>query len=100
MAGQRQQGWGPERHTSRNPDDGIDVPISVPGTPQAPMDPAAQDDQQDGVATDTVSKSRTTTSSIWYCEPMRDAHESIREVGGRQYNAQNTAYFLPAGKST
>jgi len=102
MAGrqQQQQGWAPERHPSRNPDDGIDVPISVPRMSQAPVDPAARDDQQDGMDTDTVSKSRATTNSIWSCEPMRDAHESIREVGGRQYNTQNTLYFLPAGNSS
>jgi hypothetical protein len=34
------------------------------------------------------------------CEPMGDTHEYIREVGGRQYNAQNTMYFLPAGESS
>jgi len=31
---------------------------------------------------------------------MRDTHEFIREVNGRQYNAQSSIYFLPAGESS
>ena len=60
-----------------------------------------RDDQRDGnMGNNSASHSRTATDSAWSCEPMRDTHEFIREVSGRQYNAQNTIYFLPAGESS
>ena len=68
---------------------------------QASMAPAqAQDDKRDGMGIDTVSNSRATTDPVWSCESMRDAHEFIRKVNGRQFNAQNPVYFLPAGESS
>ena len=94
MAGrqQQQEGWGPDRHSPSNPEDGLDVPISVPLVSQTP----ALDDQRDGIGNHTEGKSGATTNSI----SSRNTHELLREVDGRQYNAQNTIYFLPAGTSS
>jgi len=103
MAEQQQQeyhdranGWPPARQPPLNPSGGLDVFIVERHISQVPM----RDDPQERVTIDSVSNSRAATNSVWPCESMRDTHESIREVNGRQYNAQNTTYFLPAGEST
>ena len=59
-----------------------------------------RDDQRDGIGSDSAPHSTTATDSAWSRESARDTHEFTREVGGRQYNAQNTIYFLPAGESS
>jgi hypothetical protein len=88
-----------EGQPSLSPSDGLDVPIFEHHTPQMPMN-LPRDNLRDGTTTDTVSDStRAIANSVWPCESMRDTHESIREVNGRQYNAQNTTYFLPASES-
>ena len=95
---QQQEAWAPGRHLSSDPSEGPDINVE-PRMSQAPMAPA-WDDQPDDMGSDTVSNSRATTDSVWTCESIRGAHESIREVNGRQYNAQNTVYSLPAGESS
>ena len=95
---QQQEAWAPGRHLSPNPSEGPDVHIVEPRMSQAPMAPAWDDQPDDMGSEDTVSNSKATTDPVWTCESMRDAHESIREVKGRQYNAQNIVYSLPAGE--
>ncbi len=92
---QQQEARAPERHPSEGPE----VPIVEPRTSQAPM-AATQDEQRDSMGNDTVSNSRATTDPVWSCESTRDAHEFIRKVNGRQFQAQNSVYFLPAGESS
>ena len=96
---QQQEAWAPEKHLSPNPSEGPDVHIVEPLMSEASV-AAARDDQQDDMGSDTVSNNRAITDPVWTCESMRDAHGSIREVNGRQYNARNTVYSLPAGESS
>ena len=96
---QQQEACAPERNHSSIPSEGHDVHVAEPRMSQGLMAPA-RGDQLDDVGSDTVSNNRATTDPVWTCESMRDAHESIREVKGRQYNAQNIVYSLPAGESS
>lgn len=87
-----------QQHEARAPErQPSEVPIVEPHMSQAPM-ASAQYDQRDGMSIDTVSNSRATTDPVWSCESTRDAHEFIRKVNGRQFNAQSSVYFLPAGE--
>ena len=88
-----------EGELSLDPSEGLYVPILEPRMSQAPMN-LARDYPRDDMGINTVSNSKAITNSAWSCESMRDTHEFIREVNGRQYNAQNNIYFLPAGGSS
>ena len=57
-------------------------------------------DPSDGVAINPAPTDGPTTDPAWFFESTRDTHKFIREVNGRQFNAQNTTYFLPAGESS
>ena len=96
---QQQEAWAPEKRLSPNPSESPDIHIVEPRMSHAPM-AAAWDNQPDDMRSNTVSYIRAITDPVWTCESMRDAHESIREVNGRQYNAQNSVYSLPAGESS
>jgi hypothetical protein len=73
------------------------APISVPRVSQGPMN-LERDDPGDAMTLDTASSSKDTADSLLSFDSMRDLHDFIREVNGRQYNARNTTYFLPAGE--
>ena len=96
---QPEEAWAPERHLSQKSSESPGVHIVESRRPHEPM-ALAQGDQRDDMGSDTVSNSRAIIDPVWTCESMRDAHESIREVNGRQYNARNTVYSLPAGESS
>lgn len=61
---------------------------------------APSDDPRDSATGDTTPTDKPATDPAWFFESTRDTHKFIREVNGRQFNAQNTTYFLPAGESS
>lgn len=78
------------------PSDGRNPPIFKLFMSQTSIHDAS-DDPRDGVTVNAAPTDKPATDPAWFVESMRGTRY-IREVNGRQYNAQNTTYFLPAGE--